>query len=292
MRERRHLRRAPRTASATCASLMVPAPWARHAAAGYGGEDVGVHLTLNAEHELYRWGPITHAPSLLSTATAASPAPSTTCGSTPTPTRCAASAGPRSSGPWPGASTSPTSPPTCRPCRCGPSSSTCTSTWPSSSACPIRLPSTVERAATPASRSAAGRRRGRRLPRPLRPRLAGRQPRAGHASQIAALQPGVTEIHVQPAIDTPEVRALSPDAEGWIDDHDLVIDDPRCASAARRRRRGADRLPRAARRHARELRAARPELLRRAAAGPRPRRRSAAARTARPVCRSAFSCPA
>jgi chitin disaccharide deacetylase len=50
---------------ATSASLMVPCPWAREAAARYRGEDVGVHLTLNAEWELYRWGPITQAPSLL-----------------------------------------------------------------------------------------------------------------------------------------------------------------------------------------------------------------------------------
>jgi len=50
---------------ATSASLMVPCPWAREAAGRYRGEDVGVHLTLNAEHDLYRWGPITHAPSLL-----------------------------------------------------------------------------------------------------------------------------------------------------------------------------------------------------------------------------------
>ena len=50
---------------ATSASLMVPAPWAREAASRYRGEDVGVHLTLNAEHDLYRWGPITQAPSLL-----------------------------------------------------------------------------------------------------------------------------------------------------------------------------------------------------------------------------------
>jgi predicted glycoside hydrolase/deacetylase ChbG (UPF0249 family) len=50
---------------ATSASLMVPCPWAREAAARYRGEDVGVHLTLNAEYDLYRWGPITHAPSLL-----------------------------------------------------------------------------------------------------------------------------------------------------------------------------------------------------------------------------------
>ena len=50
---------------ATSASLMVPGPWARDAAARYRGEDIGVHLTLNAEHDLFRWGPITQAPSLL-----------------------------------------------------------------------------------------------------------------------------------------------------------------------------------------------------------------------------------
>ncbi|HEX4081889.1 MAG TPA: polysaccharide deacetylase family protein [Acidimicrobiales bacterium] len=54
-----------RTGLVTSAGLMVPCPWAREAAARYRGEDVGVHLTVNAEFELYRWGPITHAPSLL-----------------------------------------------------------------------------------------------------------------------------------------------------------------------------------------------------------------------------------
>lgn len=47
------------------AGLAVPGPWAREAAARYRGEDVGVHLTLNAEYDLFRWGPITHCPSLL-----------------------------------------------------------------------------------------------------------------------------------------------------------------------------------------------------------------------------------
>lgn len=54
-----------RSGLATSASLMVPAPWARDAAWRYRGEDIGVHLTLNAEFERYRWGPITHSPSLL-----------------------------------------------------------------------------------------------------------------------------------------------------------------------------------------------------------------------------------
>lgn len=54
-----------RKGSATSAGLVVPGPWARQAAASYRGEDVGAHLTLNAEYDLYRWGPVTHAPSLL-----------------------------------------------------------------------------------------------------------------------------------------------------------------------------------------------------------------------------------
>lgn len=54
-----------RSGLASSASLMVPAPWSREAASRHRGEDVGVHLTLNAEHDRYRWGPITQAPSLL-----------------------------------------------------------------------------------------------------------------------------------------------------------------------------------------------------------------------------------
>ena len=49
----------------TSAGLMVPTPWARHAAKRYRGEQVGLLLTLIAESDLYRWGPVTSAPSLL-----------------------------------------------------------------------------------------------------------------------------------------------------------------------------------------------------------------------------------
>jgi hypothetical protein len=45
--------------------------------------------------------------------------------------------------------------------------------------------------------------------------------------EITSLQPGVTEIHVQPVIDTPEVRALTDAAAGWIDDYELVTNDPK-----------------------------------------------------------------
>jgi hypothetical protein len=40
------------------------------------------------------------------------------------------------------------------------------------------------------------------------------------------LHPGITEIHVQPAVDTPEVRALGDSTLGWIEDHNFVVNDP------------------------------------------------------------------
>lgn len=54
-----------RSGYATTAGLMVPCAWSRDAAFRYRGEDVGVTLTLNSELENYRWGPLTQAPSLL-----------------------------------------------------------------------------------------------------------------------------------------------------------------------------------------------------------------------------------
>lgn len=49
----------------TSASLMVPAPWARDAAARVRNGDVGVHLTLTCPNPSYRFAPVTQSPSLL-----------------------------------------------------------------------------------------------------------------------------------------------------------------------------------------------------------------------------------
>jgi hypothetical protein len=88
---------------------------------------------------------------------------------------------------------------------------------------PIRLPSTVsaEQAGFPFRRLAAE--EGVVFPDHF-----DHDWRAGSRNRVLAaldsLAPGVTEIHIQPAIDTPEVRALSDAAEQWIDDLALALD--------------------------------------------------------------------
>jgi hypothetical protein len=215
--------RALRDGAATCASLMVPAPWALHAAHQYvDGDDVGVHLTLNAEHADYRWGPVTHAPSLLS-------------GEAGFPrtiddlwehadadevyrelraqiTRAQA---------W-GIDVTHLAPHltaiTLRPEFFG---------IYLDLACefelPIRLPSTVseERAGFKFRQLAAN--EGVVFPDHFdHDWRAGSRRRVTDA--LAQLAPGVTEIHIQPAIDTPEVRALTPLAPAWIDDLAFATD--------------------------------------------------------------------
>jgi hypothetical protein len=201
---------------ATCASIMVPAPWARYAADQYKGEDIGVHLTLNAEHPLYRWGPLTHAPSLLS----------------------GEGGFPRSVDDlWEHADSTEV----LRECRAQIERALAWGIDVSHLAphltsitlrpeffdvylelavefkLPIRLPSTIsaDAAGFPFRQLAAD--EGIVFPDHF-----DHDWRTGSRERVLAalssLQPGVTEIHVQPSIDTAEVRALGEVAVGWIDD--------------------------------------------------------------------------
>lgn len=215
--------RAMREGMATCASIMVPAPWARYAALDAAGADIGVHLTLNAEHPNYRWGPITHAPSLLS----------------------GEGGFPRSIDDlWEHADADEV----LRECRAQIERALAwgidvTHLAPHLSAItlrpeffdvylelavefrlPIRLPSTI-----PAEVAGFDFRRLAAEEGLVFPDHFDHDWRAGSRERLMAaietLAPGVTEIHVQPSIDTPEVRAIGAVAEGWIDDLALVTSD-------------------------------------------------------------------
>jgi len=202
---------------------MVPAPWARYAADQYKGEDIGVHLTLNAEHPLYRWGPLTHAPTLLS----------------------GEGGFPRSVDDlWEHADSTEV----LRECRAQIERALAWGIDVSHLAphltsitlrpeffdvylelavefkLPIRLPSTIsaDAAGFPFRQLAAD--EGIVFPDHF-----DHDWRTGSRERVLAaltsLEPGVTEIHVQPAIDTAEVRALGDVAIGWIDDLALATSD-------------------------------------------------------------------
>ena len=49
--------------------------------------------------------------------------------------------------------------------------------------------------------------------------------RAAFERALHGLEPGVTEIVVHPAVDTPELRAAAPDWTHRVDDHDVLVHD-------------------------------------------------------------------
>jgi len=213
-----------RDGSATCASIMVPAPWAQHAAGLYEpGDDIGVHLTLIAEHSRYRWGPVTHAPSLLS-GEGGFPRDIDDLWEHADPDEVYRELTAQVSRAiaW-GIDVTHLAPHltaiTLRPEFFGIYLDVATEFR-----LPIRLPSTItaEQAGFPFRRLAADE-------GVLFPDHFDHDWRAGSRARVlnalSALQPGVTELHVQPAVDTPEVRALTPHAEQWIDDHAFIIGD-------------------------------------------------------------------
>jgi chitin disaccharide deacetylase len=211
--------------AATCASLMVPAPWACHAASAVTPtDDIGVHLTLNSEHACYRWGPLTYAPSLQS---GEGGFPRTLEDlwehADPAEVRRELRAQIERAQVW-GVDVTHLAPHlsaiTLRP-----EFFDVYLELAVEFRLPIRLPSTIsaEQAGFP-FRSLADD-EGIVFPDHFdHDWRAGSRDRVFDA--IAALAAGVTEIHVQPAADTPEVRAFAGDeADGWIADLELVTGD-------------------------------------------------------------------
>jgi chitin disaccharide deacetylase len=208
---------------ATSSSLMVPCPWAREAASRYRGEDVGVELTLNAEHDLYRWGPITHAPSLLD-GDGGFPrtVPDLWDHADLDEARRELRAQVERAILW-GFDVSHLD------SHLGalqhkPEFFDIYLDLAVDFGLPVRLPSAeAERAIGFPFRSLAA------DEGVVSPDHFSRQRRVGSRRAIERiiqdLPSGVTEVHVHPAIDTPELRAQTPDWPGRVDDHDLVVDD-------------------------------------------------------------------
>jgi predicted glycoside hydrolase/deacetylase ChbG (UPF0249 family) len=223
-----------RSGMATTAGLMVPCPWAREASSRYRGEDVGVHLTLNCEFDVYRWGPITQAPSLLDGD-----------GGFPRTVEDL----------WDHADLDEVR----RECRAqierailwGFDVSHLSSHLGALEFRPEFFDVALELASEfelPLRLSAASGERGAGFPyrqlaaeegvtspdNLVRPRA--RSGRAAFDRLLADVRPGVTEIVFRPAIDTGELRALAPDWASRVDDLDVVTGDRSAAALASRAR--------------------------------------------------------
>ncbi|MFM2183263.1 MAG: hypothetical protein RJB61_1557 [Actinomycetota bacterium] len=215
-----------RSGVATSASLMVPAPWAHDAASRLQpGDDIGVHLTLNCEYEHYRFGPITQSPSLLS-GEGGFPRTLDDLWEHADPAEvlreCRAQI--ERALAW-GVDVTHLAP-HLSPIMLRPEFFGIYLELAAEFELPIRLPSTIsaEQAGFPFRRLADD--EGVLFPDHFdHDWRAGSRERVYDA--ISSLRPGVTEVHVQPVIDSPEVRALTPSAPLWIDDFELVTNDTR-----------------------------------------------------------------
>lgn len=207
---------------ATSAGLQVPCPWAQGAAANHQGEDVGVSLTVNAEHDVYRWGPITHAPSLLGG----------DGGFPRTPADL-----------WEHADVDEVR----RECRAQLERAVLWGFDPThlsahlNALCgrpeffdvylelavdfqlPMSLPDPSVDLGFPARKLAEA--EGILVPDRMVVATPHRESRPGVDAAIRDLAPGVTEIHVQPAVDSPELRALNPHWPARVSDAHLVTND-------------------------------------------------------------------
>ena len=211
-----------RNGVATTASLMVPAPWSREAVRGYRGSDVGVHLTLNCEFSCYRWSSITRSPTLHSGEGGFPRSPEDL---------------------WEHADADEVR----RECRAQIERAIVWGFDPThltshlnamvfrpelfdvylDLALEFRLP---VRLGNPSSEAGAG--------FPLHQladdegivapdnavRLTSDDRRGAFAELLDTLPTGVTELSMQPAIDSPELQALTPDAADRIDDHAILTD--------------------------------------------------------------------
>lgn len=206
---------------ATCASLMVPAPWARHAVQHLQpGDDIGVHLTLVSEHPEYRWGPLTYAPSLQS---GDGGFPSTLddlwehADSEEVLRECRAQV--ERALLW-GVDVTHLAPHltsiTLRP-----EFFDVYLELAAEYRLPIRLPSSISLNEAGFDFRGLARDEGVLFPDHFdHDWSSGSRQRV--LTSISKLQSGVTEIHVQPVIDSPEVRALGDVCLGWIDDLALI----------------------------------------------------------------------
>jgi len=204
------------------AGLVVPGPWAREAAARHRGEDVGVHLTLNAEHDLYRWGPLTYCPSLLD----------------------GDGGFPRTVDDlWDHADTDEVR----RECRAQIERAIYWGFDVSHLSChlgalesrpeffdvlldlavdfrlPVRLPEAAEEARLGFPLRSLAAEAGVLSPDYLLRAPAGRKTAAALDQLLSGLRPGVTEVVLRPAVDSAEIRAVIPDWAARVADHDLAM---------------------------------------------------------------------